>query len=381
MARSRPKNSTAIDKIISRKIRPASPGMAIVVILDGKTVHSAGYGLSNLDSGIPVTPNTRFHMASCGKQFTGLGIMMLKEEGKLKFDDPIGKHIPELSGLPKGLTIRRLLHHLSGVRDLYSNDDTKRRLLALSPLPTNEDLVRFYATMDRPMTKRRGMHWYNNTGYDLLGCVIERVSGQPYDEFFRTRVFDPLGMKDTFSPSAKASPRRRRLATGYEYDKLKKRFNVASRSSLDSICGSGSFYSTVSDLCRYEAALAGNRLVSAATMRSALRSGIDRQGRKIGYGFGWRLAAHFAEHSGHWKGFAAHQRRYRDRQLSIYVLSNNPAVDPWAIVAATAKVFPKSKAAVTSAAKKSLSKAAERRSHRKTMNAQKQRALGCAPGR
>jgi CubicO group peptidase (beta-lactamase class C family) len=335
-----PKRSAAIDRIVGQKVAPAAPGLALAVIKNGETVHLAGYGLASLTTGTPITPGTQFHMASCGKQFTGLGIMMLKEAGALGYDDYIGRHIPELAACREGVTIRRLLHHVSGVYNFY-NKPLERKLLALSPHPSNAHLVRLYATLGCSMSTTVGRFSYNNAGYDLLGCVIERVSGQSYGEFFRSRVFAPLGMAHTFSQPAEARLAGRRCATGYE--KKNGRHIAQSEHRLDGICGSGSIYSTAADLCRYDAALATNRLVSAATMRTALTSGVRHNGTPIHYGFGWELdmtsGARFAEHGGEWNGFVSLLRRYRDRRLSIYVLANTTGIEPEKIAKAAAKQF------------------------------------------
>jgi CubicO group peptidase (beta-lactamase class C family) len=330
-----PRQSARIDRIVARKTEPV-PGLAIAVIKDRKVVHLAGYGSADLETATPITPQTQFHMASCGKQFTALGIMMLKEKSRLAFDDHIGKHIPELSGYPEGMTIRRLLHHLSGIPDLYETR-LERKLLTLSRHPTNRDVIRLLASLGCPMARTGGRFSYSNTGYDLLGSVIERVSGQSYREFFRARVFAPLGMDDTFSLPAAARLARRQCAIGYQ--KKRRGFVAETEHRLDGICGSGSIYSTAADLCRYEAALAAGRLVSEATMRTALRSGVRDDGSPTGYGFGWAVTADFIEHSGEWIGFVSHMRRYRRRRLSIYVLSNTTSVNPERTVNSAARAF------------------------------------------
>ena len=327
--------SVKIDRIVARRTEPV-PGLAIVVIKNGRIVHLAGYGSADLETATPITPQTQFHMASCGKQFTAHGIMLLRDGGKLAFDDHIGKHIPELAGYPAGVTIRRLLHHLSGIADLY---DTRleRKLLALARHPTNRHVVKLYAELGCPMGRTAGRFSYNNTGYDLLGSVIERVSGQSYRDFLRARLFAPLGMADTFSLPAAARLARRQCAIGYE--KKRGRHIAQGEHQLDGICGAGSIYSTVADLSVYEAALSAGRLVSETSMRAALRSGERDDGSATGYGFGWSVTPDFIEHSGGWTGFSAHIRRYRRRRLSIYVLSNSAAIDPKRTVASAARAF------------------------------------------
>jgi D-alanyl-D-alanine carboxypeptidase len=332
--RTDPKRSARLDEFVVRK-RRLTPGLAIAVVRDGAPVHLAGYGYANLDTRELITPRTRFHMASAGKQFTGLGVMMLNEAKALRYDDHIGDHVPELAGFPKSVTIRRLLHHLSGVNDFYGTP-LENRLLKLSRHPLNRHVVRLYAGLHHRMDRKTiGRYVYNNTGYDLLGCVIERVAGESFREFFRKRVFVPLRMNDTFSLPAPLAGER--IATSYE--KKYGSFKQQSGSALDGICGSGSIYSTVSDLCRYEAALAAYRLVSPDTFREALTSAKNDNGKRINYGFGWRIARGFTWHSGEWAGFASHIRRYHDRRLSIYVLANCPHPDPEKIAEEAARAF------------------------------------------
>jgi CubicO group peptidase (beta-lactamase class C family) len=335
--RADPDRSAKIDKVVQRSVGRDEPGLAIAVIRDGDVVHLAGYGLANLEAKAPVTPRTTFHMASTAKQFTGLGIMMLHEAGALRYDDHIGRHIPELAGFPPGVTIRRLLHHLAGVREFYSHAASRSALRKLSQQPVNEDVIRLYARLGFPMGGTAGKDSYSNAGYDLLGCVIERVSGQSFREFFRTRVFAPVGMTDTFS-----LPDQKRLASARCAITYTGRFDAPIRRDsdpFDGICGAGSIYSSVADLCRYEAALASNRLVTAATMRVALTSAVRASGTETGYGFGWRLHKTYAAHAGEWNGFESYIRRYRNRRLSVYVLANRSRPDPFKIGDIAARAF------------------------------------------
>src|SRR5258708_21139195 len=231
-----PRQSARIDRMGARKPEPV-PGLAIAVIKDRKVVHLAGYGSADLEPATPITPQTQFHMASCGKQFTALGIMLLKDDGKLAFDDHIGRHIAELAGFPPGVTLRRLLHHLSGIADLYGTR-LERKLLALARHPANRHVVKLYAELGCPMGKTAGRFSYSNTGYDLLGSVIERVSGETYRDFLPARLFGLLGMADTFSLPAAARLARRQCAIGYE--KKRSRHIAQGEHQLDGPCGAGS---------------------------------------------------------------------------------------------------------------------------------------------
>src|SRR5438876_10833666 len=114
--------SAHIDDHVAGQVRDGEPGLAIAIVKSGSIVHAAGYGLADMRANEAIAPDTIFHLASCGKQFTGLGILMLAEAGKLNLEDPLSRHLPALSGFGPQVTIRHLLHHTSGIRDLYDED-------------------------------------------------------------------------------------------------------------------------------------------------------------------------------------------------------------------------------------------------------------------
>jgi CubicO group peptidase (beta-lactamase class C family) len=342
--RADPGASATIDQAALTQLGPGQPGLAVAVVKDGQIAHLAGYGLANLRTRAPVTPRTMFHLASCGKQFTGLGISMLRESAAgFGYDDHLGDHVAELAGFPQGVTIRRLLHHLSAIRDLYDAEGTAE-LLRQSARPTNEDVVRTYVAMNFPMNPGDPVpgssYDYSNSGYDLLGTVIERVTEQSYADFFRRNVFGPLGMDDSFSfPETRLDHPRRAIGHNDHFG------NVVEQPGdpLDLITGSGSFFSSVADLCTYDQALTANRLVSAASLEAAMTSGVTQNGTRIGYGFGWGVATlggrAYAEHSGWWAGYISQFRRAIDGRLGIYVLSNNTALELGIVVEAATAAY------------------------------------------
>jgi CubicO group peptidase (beta-lactamase class C family) len=321
-----------IDDYLAEQIRPDGPGLALAVTAAGTIAHAAGYGLADMAGGRPIAPETIFHLASCGKQFTALGILMLAEERKLGLEDPIGKHLPALTGFGPGVTLRRLLNHTSGIRDFYDEAGIDE-VLARWERPTNVNVISLCADLGCPMmedgVKPGDTFSYGNTGYDLLGAVIERVSAQSYHDFFQRRVFDPLAMKDTFSvPDARVDDPR--CATGYGLDD-RDDFVEQGGSEFDDLVGSGSFYTTVLDLCRYDQALRTNSLISAGSLREGATRGRTNDGQFTEYGLGWYLADYermpLAEHKGEWTGFYTYIVRYLDRPLSIFALSNHPDVN------------------------------------------------------
>lgn len=323
--------SAQIDDYIGNQIRADGPGLALAVISSGNIVHAVGYGLADVRAKSPIAQDTIFHLASCGKQFTGLGIMMLAEERKLRIDDAVGQYLPPLARYGPRMTLRHLLNHTSGIRDFYDQAGMEE-VLSRCERPANDDVIRIYGDLSCPMAER-GLQpgdkfEYSNSGYDLLGAVIEHVSGESYHDFFQRRVFDRLGMKDTFSvPDRRVSDPR--CATGYESGSWG-RVVSSGGSDFDNLVGSGSFYTTTSDLCVYDHALASNSLVSPASMREALTSGRTNDGNATGYGFGWMFGTYegmpFAEHEGEWIGYYSYIGRCLDRSFSIFALSNHPGV-------------------------------------------------------
>ena len=172
-----------VDAIVQAAIKSNEPGGSIVVIRDGKVIHIAGYGLADLDSKKPNLPGTRYHMASTGKQFTALSLMMLHQEGRLDYDDPVGKHLPEVARFGDSLTIRQVLHHTSGIPDYYDDSTGYKLLLAWSPMPTNDDALAVAPPLGNTETGGQGVRLQQqrlrparHTGRACLRTIARRLS-------------------------------------------------------------------------------------------------------------------------------------------------------------------------------------------------------------
>lgn len=301
------------------------PGGAVMVIQAGEIVHQNGYGLADVEEDVAVTPETIFHLGSVGKQFTAMGVLLLVEQGQVDLDDPISTYIPELSWMDPGVTIRRLLHHTSGVMGYDDSDDIYEALLALSPAPDNEDVLSAIAQFPDVLSQPGDEFYYSNTGYDLLGLLIERVSGQPYGRFMEVNLFAPLGMANTF---ALPSDRRFDDSVAQSYDPS----GPYEPDVLDNVNGSGSIYSTLGDLYRYDQALYTEALVSQDLLAEMFTSGTLNDGEAINYGFGFDVATHagydYVGHQGSWLGFDAYYLRFPTEELSVVVLLNLDYADP-----------------------------------------------------
>ena len=308
------------------------PGVAVGIYTDGKIALAKGYGLSNIELDVPVKPATIFQSGSMGKQFTATAIMMLVEQGKIGLDDSLPKYFPSAPATWRGITIRNLLSHTSGLAD-YASDSMTRPggPINLRADYTEDQLVRIIESF--PIEFAPGEKWeYCNSNYLLLGAVIRKVTGEFYGDFLQQRIFKPLGMTSTrIMSEADIIPNR---AAGYQLvnGQLKNQDWVSP--SLNTTAD-GALYFNVLDLAKWDAALYGEKLLRRSSLDqmwtvAKLRSGQPNPG---GYGFAWfidRINGHrVVQHSGTWQGFRTYIARYLDDGVTVVVLTNlgdsNPA--------------------------------------------------------
>ena len=301
-----------------------APGGVVAVIQNGEILHEAAYGLADVEKRTPLTTKHLFHLGSVGKQFTALGILMLVEQGRLNLDEPIGKSLPELARFGPRLTIRHLLNHTSGIPDYYEDRELNRILLDRSSMPTNQDALAVLSKFGKPHFVPGQKFEYSNSGYDILGSVIERISGLSYGDFMERRIFRLLGMKDTFSLPSPRRPKNPRIPHSYTKDggKLK----AYDSDPFDNLVGSGSFYTALADMYLYDQALYTNRLIPQSRLALAFKPTVLNDGKENSYGFGWELGTRsrrrFTAHNGEWLGFTSGYVRFPDQRFSVIVLLN-----------------------------------------------------------
>jgi CubicO group peptidase (beta-lactamase class C family) len=332
LAQSNP-HDPRIDKFAGASIKPGSPGLAVLVVQKEQVVHEAGYGLADISAGIPITPKTLFHLGSVGKQFTALGIMLLVQDGKIaSYDDAVAKYIPALTRFGNGVTIRRLLNHTAG---MPSHDNSpidqafSDALDAISSSPSNSDEITALSKAGR-LTSTPGAKWnYSNTGYELLGALIERLSGQTYPAFMQQRIFGPAGMTHTFAmpnPNRSSMPN---LAHSYDRDDSGT-WTANDSDPGDNLSGSGATYSSLEDMFAYDQALNNGTILATAMMSPAFEPAKLNGGSTYGYGFAWNIDQTDAGdtyywHDGSWLAFLSMYARYPKQSLSVIVLSNSTA--------------------------------------------------------
>jgi CubicO group peptidase (beta-lactamase class C family) len=301
------------------------PGVALGVYRDGKIVKAKGYGLANVELQVAVKPNTIFQSGSVGKQFTATAVMMLAEEGKVGLDDPIHKYFADAPESWRGIKIRNLLSHTSGLSE-YENEARTKPDGPFNPRldMTEDELYKRITAM--PMDFRPGEDWsYRNTNYVLLGILIHRVTGKFYGDFLQERIFKPLGMSTTRIISEEdIIPNR---AAGYRLVKGELK-NQEWVSPTFNSTADGALYFTILDLAKWDAALYTEKLLKKSSLEqmwtvAKLNNGQPNKGN---YGFAWRIKEinghRVIEHSGAWQGFTCHIARYVDDKLTIVALTN-----------------------------------------------------------
>jgi len=291
------------------------PGVALRIIRAGKAIKTAAYGLSNLELNVPVKPETVFEIGSITKQFTAAGILLLAQDGKLSVVDKIIKNIKDTPAAWKNITVRHLLTHTSGLKSYTGLDGFE-----LTRHLTQQQFIEAIAA--QPLEFQPGDSWkYCNTGFNLLGHIIENVSGRNYWDYMSERIFRPLGMNCTTNrqPSV-IIPNR---ASGYEQVR---HVWINRDYDLTDVFAAGALVSTVGDLAKWNAALDGDQLLSASTKEKMWTPARLNNGKPTKYGFAWFVEATDGHlnvgHGGATSGFSASIQRFPEDHLAVVILTN-----------------------------------------------------------
>lgn len=305
----------------------------VLIAEKGTIIYQQSFGKANEATGQDLNAESIFELASVSKQFTAMGIMLLKQQGKLNYDDSLRKFIPELPYY--NITIRQLLHHTSGLPDymdlfMKNWDSTK--------IATNKDMVEQLAKYKPAILFAPGKKWeYSNTGYALLASIIEKVSGKSFGDYLDIAIFKPLDMKRTMVYRRRYEKKTvDNYAYGYVFDKTKNKFvlpdSLAETAnmvySLDGIVGDGTVNSTTHDLLKWDRALYTEKLVPKEMLAEAFEPGLLNDGKKTTYGFGWFLGENkeigkLVNHSGGWPGYSTLIERHLDSDKTIIILRNH----------------------------------------------------------
>ncbi len=315
----------AVDSMIAVAVHGEMPGIAIGVVRNGKVLFARGYGFADLEHHIPITTSTVFDLASLSKQFTGLAVAMLVEQGRIKLSDDIHKYIPELGDLGHPITIDHLVHHTSGLRDWPGTMSLAG--WRMDDVVSFDQILRF-AYNQRSLNFVPGAEYtYSNTGYNLLAEMIQRVTGQPFRAWTTEHFFRPLGMTNTAfqDDHTRLIPNR---ALGYARGRDGTFANVTDNLTA---LGSSSLFSTVDDMTKWLMNFDDPKVGGAAAMTRARMKGVLNDGSPNYYAYGISLGmergAPIANHSGGWAGFNTFVLHFPEQHFAVVALANSGAVN------------------------------------------------------
>lgn len=309
--------------------RPEAVGLSVAVARGDKLLLEQGLGIADLEFDAPADAQTMFRIGSVTKQFTAAAIMKLVERGRLALDDDLRKHLPSFDTGGRLVTIRQLLNHTSGVPSYTSRP---KFMAEIAPLElTHEQLLATVQGVAFDFEPGKGWN-YSNTGYYLLGMVIEAVDGRPYGQFLQEEFFTPLGLARTRYASERDIIRNR--AQGYGLDAQGVRVNDAPI-SMAVPGAAGAISSTAGDLLRWQMALAGGRAVSAASYRQMTESSVPTTQGAVRYGFGLNISESggrkTVSHAGGINGFNSVLTYLPGSALHVAVISNSETLPSAAV--------------------------------------------------
>jgi D-alanyl-D-alanine carboxypeptidase len=317
-----------IDDYLAAQMRQLHiPGLSLAIVRDGRITKAQGYGFANVELKAHVTKETVYEIGSNTKQFTAAAIMMLVEDGKVHLEDAIAKYFPEAPEAWHDITVRHLLSHTSGIQNHVAVPhwlDVFRTNLSFETAPPRDQLLKMFFKL--PLEFRPGETWaYDNTGYYLLGIIIEKASGRTYWQFLQERIFKPLDMNATRSTDPQPIVSNR--ASGYEW----KNDHFENRPILLPVIAfsAGSLLSTVEDMAKWEAALSTEKLLKKSSLDQMWTAAVTNEGADapFNYGFGWFVDSYhghrLVQHSGGTPGFSSVIYRFLSEKLTIIILTNH----------------------------------------------------------
>jgi len=316
-------SAAQIDAAIGPQYQSNEPGAVVLVVQNGKTIFRKAYGMADVAKGTPLTPDMQLRLGSITKQFTSTAILLLVDEGKIRLDDDITRFLPDYPTRGTRITVENLLNHTSGIVnftskpgfDAHAGDDMS--VAAMIDSFKND-----------PLDFAPGTRWnYSNSGYFLLGAIIEKVAGQSYADFMAQRIFTPLGMRDT----AYEGHERGKAIRAAGYTKGANGVAPSVNISMSQPYAAGALVSTVDDLARWDAAVTAGKLLKAATWQRAFTKTRLADGTFFDYGYGWEIGAlegvPTIAHDGGIDGFSTFALRVPSRQLYVVVLRNTDTDD------------------------------------------------------
>lgn len=306
------------DKILSEQFKTDEPGATALVSRNGQIIYKKAFGMANLELNAPMHVDNVFWIASIGKQFTAVAILQLMEQGKLDLQDEITKFIPDYSTQGNKITIAHLLTHTSGIHNFSGMKDPEKKLTT-DCTPT--EVIDFFKNL--PMRFAPGTKWeYSNSGYFLLGYIIEIITGKPYAEYLEENILKPLGMTNSLFASNKRVIKNRVGAYSlgdYGYENSRPL-------NMTHIYSAGAIQSTVADFFKWHQAIHSNTLIKKETIDKAFTRYKLADGTEADYGYGWKLGYVYESpsiwHGGGIEGFGATEIYLPKEDVFVVIFTN-----------------------------------------------------------
>lgn len=311
-----------VDEYLNAAMKVKRFAGTVLIARNGQPLVSKGYGMANIEDGAANTPQTKFRLGSVTKQFTSMAVMMLQEQGKLSVSDLACKYVPDCPAAWQPITIRQLLTHTAGIPNYTALPEFRNFARTRMTVPAIVDLFK-----NQPLDFTPGEKYsYSNSGYILLGYIIERASGKTYQDFLRENIFGPLGMVNSGYDGTMLLIHR---AAGYAFDANSNSEINSGYIDMSVPHAAGALYSTVGDLLLWDQALYSERLLS--------RKSLDEMFTpfKSNYAYGWSVGKEgdrrTISHGGSIYGFASYIARYPDDRVTVIVLTNHEGAPAGAV--------------------------------------------------
>jgi len=327
-----------VDRIFAEWDKPDSPGCAVGVVQNGRFIYQRGYGMANLDYDIPNAPQMVYYVGSVSKQFTAAAIALLVLDGKISLDDDIRKYFPEMPDYGSPVTVRHLVYHTSGIRDVYGIMAVAG--LRMEDVFADSEAIALIARQKALNFKPGEQHLYSNSGYFLMAQLVKRVTGKSLREFADERMFSPLGMTHTHFHDDPGHVMKKR-AMSYERDE-RGNYRISYLQNFDKI-GAGGLYTNLDDMRKWDENYYTHKVGGDALQKLIHTRGVLNSGDTISYAFGNFIASYRGlrteEHAGGLMGYKAHIYRFPDQHFSVLETCNLGAIDTGPLAEAVAEVY------------------------------------------
>jgi CubicO group peptidase (beta-lactamase class C family) len=333
--------TTQVDELFAEWDGEVSPGAVVGIFMDGRIIYSKGYGVANLDYGIPITPQSVLRIGSISKQFVAMCIVILAEQGKLSFDDDIRAYLPEMPDYGKQITIRHLLHHTSGIREYLTLVDLMGKPEGSVFGYTTRELVELLSRQQRLNFDPGSQFSYTNSGYFLLAEIVTRVSGVKAGAFAQENIFEPLGMTQTrFYDDPNAIIRNQAFGyspkrdDGYRLDILR-----------SDVIGDLGVITTVEDFLHWDSNFYENKLGAGTSdlITTMFTRGRTSTGEELSYALGLEFDSYRGlktmGHGGSAVGYVAEFLQFPEQRFSVVILSNLSSFRPGRLARQVADLY------------------------------------------